>query len=223
MSVYVTDLVYKNVKNLTRSAKSLLLFFAFRMDKDYGYKRVFKYDEIAEETFISVSQIKRLIKELEDHNYIDRKLIIGKQYNYSLLVQNIPNYSEEKTKTQAKANDLDNNQEAMTDYYIILNTKKKWYVSQSDYEEWSKLYPNVNLDQTLKNILAWCRENPKKCKNKNFARKFIENWLQREQNNPQFNFDSDSQKGWNQKFARDTSLEAFEIFYNSHKDPGLWK
>ena len=153
MSVYVTDLVYKNVKNLTRSAKSLLLFFAFRMDKDYGYKRVFKYDEIAEETFISVSQIKRLIKELEDHNYIDRKLIIGKQYNYSLLVQNIPNYSEEKTKTQAKANDLDNNQEAMTDYYIILNTKKKWYVSQSDYEEWSKLYPNVNLDQTLKNIL----------------------------------------------------------------------
>lgn len=57
-------------------------------------------------------------------------------------------------------------------------------VHQSFVTELERLYPGVDVPQTLREIRGWCIGNPTKRKTVGGARRFITSWLAREQNKP---------------------------------------
>lgn len=65
---------------------------------------------------------------------------------------------------------------------LTLNDGSEYPISQSDIDEWQAAFPNVNVMQQLKAMKLWCKDNAKKRKTKNGIRRFVTNWLDREQN-----------------------------------------
>ena len=64
---------------------------------------------------------------------------------------------------------------------IPLNTGEEYPVYQKDIDEWQKLYPAVDVRQELNKMRGWCLANPSKRKTKRGVKKFINNWLSRQQ------------------------------------------
>ena len=64
---------------------------------------------------------------------------------------------------------------------IILNTGDEWRPLKSEYEEYVRLYPSLNVEAVFRNIRAWCIANPSKRKTKHGVRRFVNAWLSREQ------------------------------------------
>lgn len=64
---------------------------------------------------------------------------------------------------------------------IILNDKTFFDVLPEDYNRWCELYPAVNVIQELRKMSGWCTDNPTRRKTKKGIRRFINNWLAREQ------------------------------------------
>ena len=83
------------------------------------------------------------------------------------------------TKQDIIASSQDDSQLAGT-----LPTNKKgeeFPVYQKDIELWTDTYPKVDVIQQLKKIRAWLDANPTKRKTSKGMKKFINNWLSREQ------------------------------------------
>ena len=64
---------------------------------------------------------------------------------------------------------------------IPLNTGEEYPVYLKDIEEWQTLYPSVDVRQELKKMRGWCLANPSKRKTQRGVKKFINNWLSRQQ------------------------------------------
>ena len=64
---------------------------------------------------------------------------------------------------------------------LILNDKSEYTIYQYDIDEWSELYPAVDVLQELRKMKGWCKDNPSKRKTRKGIRRFIGNWLAREQ------------------------------------------
>ena len=65
---------------------------------------------------------------------------------------------------------------------LPLNDGSAWRPTMSQYEEYRRLYPAVDVDQEFRNMRGWCISNPAKRKTRNGIRRFVTNWLSREQN-----------------------------------------
>ena len=66
-------------------------------------------------------------------------------------------------------------------FTLPLNTGEAHFISQEDVDEWSSLYPAVDVMQQLRNMKGWLDANPSKRKTKKGIRRFIVNWLSKEQ------------------------------------------
>lgn len=55
-------------------------------------------------------------------------------------------------------------------------------VYREDVDKWQSLYPSVNIEQQIRNMIGWIEGNPQKRKTKNGMPRFIHNWLSKEQN-----------------------------------------
>lgn len=64
---------------------------------------------------------------------------------------------------------------------LILNTKQEYPFYQGDIDEWSELYPAVDVMQELRAMKGWCINNPKKRKTAGGIRRFVNSWLASEQ------------------------------------------
>lgn len=64
---------------------------------------------------------------------------------------------------------------------IILNDKSEYLVTQQMVDEWSGLYPAVDIMQELRKMRGWCDANPQKRKTRRGVKTFINNWLSRTQ------------------------------------------
>lgn len=64
---------------------------------------------------------------------------------------------------------------------LMLNDKSHYGVPQTDIDEWAKLYPAVDILQELRKMAGWCEANPSKRKTRSGIRRFITNWLAKEQ------------------------------------------
>lgn len=64
---------------------------------------------------------------------------------------------------------------------LILNDSSLHGVTASDVNRYQELYPAVDVMQELRKMAGWCDDNPTKRKTKAGIRKFIGNWLSREQ------------------------------------------
>ncbi len=65
---------------------------------------------------------------------------------------------------------------------LPLNTKEEYPVYQADVDEWSELYPAVDVMQALRSMKGWLDANPTRRKTKSGIMRFIVGWLSREQN-----------------------------------------
>lgn len=64
---------------------------------------------------------------------------------------------------------------------LMLNDKTEYPIYKSKVDEWSELYPNVNVIQELRKMKGWLDANPTKKKTKRGILKFVNSWLCREQ------------------------------------------
>lgn len=64
---------------------------------------------------------------------------------------------------------------------FILNDKSRYPIRQAQVDEWSGLYPAVDIMQELRKMAGWLDENPSKRKTKRGILRFVNGWLAREQ------------------------------------------
>ncbi len=64
---------------------------------------------------------------------------------------------------------------------LPLNDKTEHDIFQNNVDEWSSLYPAVDVLQELREMKGWLNSNPTKRKTKKGINRFITNWLGREQ------------------------------------------
>ena len=94
---------------------------------------------------------------------------------------------------------------------LILNDGSEWRPTVNDINEWRNFYTGVDVDRELGRMRQWCLSNPQKRKTKSGARRFVTNWLDKEQNRPSKYSSKQSQKdkytqrmeameGWGRQF-----------------------
>lgn len=66
--------------------------------------------------------------------------------------------------------------------HIPLVGGEEWPVHQSLADELTRLYPNVDVPATLRQIRGWCIGNPQKLKTARGVKRFITAWCDRDQN-----------------------------------------
>lgn len=67
-------------------------------------------------------------------------------------------------------------------FSLPLNDGSEYPITQKQIDEWTELYPAVDVMQELRNMKGWCLGNPTKRKTKSGINRFINGWLSREQN-----------------------------------------
>ena len=67
---------------------------------------------------------------------------------------------------------------------MILNDNSEWLPSKDDLEGWQQLYTGVDVIKELARMREWCKSNPTKRKTRKGIRRFVQSWLDREQNRP---------------------------------------
>lgn len=65
---------------------------------------------------------------------------------------------------------------------LPLNDGTEFPVSAGQIREWSALYPAVDVEQQLRNMLGWLSSKPERRKTRRGIRSFVTNWLAKEQN-----------------------------------------
>jgi hypothetical protein len=64
---------------------------------------------------------------------------------------------------------------------LPLNDKTLYPVYAAQIDAWRELYPNVNIEQELRKMKGWLDANPKRRKTLQGIKRFINNWLSKEQ------------------------------------------
>lgn len=67
---------------------------------------------------------------------------------------------------------------------LILNDNSEWCPSKSEIDEFSKLYPNVDVIAEFRKMRGWCLGNPKRRKTRYGIKRFVTSWLGKEQDRP---------------------------------------
>lgn len=66
-----------------------------------------------------------------------------------------------------------------TDISFSFEQKKFINITAEDLKIWKELYPSINIDRELKEMIQWLLSNPTKAKTKKLWRKFLVGWLSR--------------------------------------------
>jgi len=65
---------------------------------------------------------------------------------------------------------------------LTTNSNEEYPIYQDQVDEWSELYPAVDVMQELRNMKGWLDANPTRRKTKSGMLRFINNWLSKTQN-----------------------------------------
>lgn len=88
---------------------------------------------------------------------------------------------------------------------LILNDNSYYYVIDEEVKEYKSLYPNVNVEQQLRNMAGWLNANQRKRKTKRGIKRFINSWLSSEQDRGGY-----SRYGQNTSTSRNTTVRSSE-------------
>jgi transcription elongation factor Elf1 len=92
---------------------------------------------------------------------------------------------------------------------IPLNDGSGWRPSLKDFEEWQRIYPNVDVSREIERMRQWCLSNPSKRKTKRGIRRFVTNWLDGEQNKPRKQVSKlDAMDAWAEDMKRRNNEES---------------
>lgn len=106
--------------------------------------------------------------------------------NGSKSKQKVANVAESESESESESeNNLKDSCAEPSPAPVIklpLNDGSEHAVTQSDVDEYRTLYPAVDVEQELRNMLGWLRDNPTRKKTQSGIRRFIGGWLSKEQN-----------------------------------------
>lgn len=91
--------------------------------------------------------------------------------------------NKNKNNSNIAPSDLENHSEPPV-IELSLNDNSLYPIYQNDIDEWKDLYQSVDILQEIKKMKGWLNANPSKRKTKKGIKRFINNWLSREQDKP---------------------------------------
>lgn len=110
-------------------------------------------------------------------NHLETQYRIDKDKEYKdKSLYSCADQSDEEEKAEKKEKEPDADVEA-----IPLNTGEEWRPSVSEYEEFCRLYPGVNVRIEIAKMRGWCLSNPTRRKTKSGVKRFVNSWLSKEQ------------------------------------------
>lgn len=68
-----------------------------------------------------------------------------------------------------------------SEFTLSLHDNSEYNVPLEDVEKYKRFFPNVDVEQQLRNMMAWCMSNPTQRKTRRGIKRFITGWLAREQ------------------------------------------
>ena len=100
-------------------------------------------------------------------------------------LQEIQNLDANKTninKTKYNKTDINNKSGALapdkeTVFQIPLKDNSYYSLNKQDIDTYKSLYPNIDMEQEIRNIIGWNIANPSKRKTKEIIKKHINTWL----------------------------------------------
>lgn len=111
---------------------------------------------------------------------------------YERIQTNTNDTDKDKDKDKDKDNDNDNDNvneayesksaDSRIFISLLLNDGSKYEVTETEIEEWSELYPAVDVKQDLRMMKGWIDSNPSRRKTRTGIKRFITNWLAKTQN-----------------------------------------
>ena len=69
-------------------------------------------------------------------------------------------------------------------WYLATNSNDTVAITAEQVQRWQALYPAVDVMQSLRSMAGWLEANPTRRKTKRGMLKFVNNWLQRDQDKP---------------------------------------
>lgn len=116
--------------------------------------------------------------------------------------------AKEKEKEKEKAKDIPSAEPPIL--ALPLADGSAWDVLQADVDDWSALYPAVDVMQALRSMLGWLNANPRNRKTRNGIRRFVNGWLAKEQNRAPIQRQSNAASQTGNVFAELVQGGAFE-------------
>ena len=111
----------------------------------------------------------------------------NKEYKNTEYQNTETRYSEKEEETEGKGDDGGSSSvppPAVTELPVIgipLDNGKEHPVYRRDIEQYVSLYPDINVEQELRNMRGWCLANPTRRKTRKGVRTFINSWLKKSQ------------------------------------------
>ncbi len=103
---------------------------------------------------------------------VDKDIIDNSSIDTTIIAQSQKAQSQQTIKNEKPKADVS---------ALLLNDGTEWLPEQSLYDEYVKLYPNVNVKQQFNAMRGWCMSNPTKRKTLRGIKKFVNTWLSKEQ------------------------------------------
>lgn len=103
--------------------------------------------------------------------------------NQGLRNTNIRNTNIRNTKKEIYSTEPESDSVQYADVEaIILNDGSEWKPTVKQFDEYCRLYANVNVRQEFASMRGWCIGNPSRRKTKSGVTRFVTNWLSKAQN-----------------------------------------
>ncbi len=153
--------------------------------------------KIMESGEIHISQLKEMVGTETDKARIMREIRVRKKINGNNVTPALPECYPDVTQSieytdRKERTDIENiceeplqvsppEPEEPPVISFILNDKSRYPIRQAQVDEWSGLYPAVDIMQELRKMAGWLDANPSKRKTKRGILRFVNGWLAREQ------------------------------------------
>jgi len=103
-----------------------------------------------------------------------------------------------------------------------LNDGSEWNPEQADLEQWTQLYPAVDVEQEIRAMTGWLDANPTRRKTSRGIKRFVNSWLARAQDkggSPMARAAQSITPGGKIRARDMTSLD--ELTHNFTRDPAM--
>ena len=134
-----------------------------------------------QEQFIGLQEESKLDKKQENHDSV--MTISG----FTMQDKTRQDNTTQEKKTQENTNNyscLEQTEEKAEVEPLILNDGSEWLPTKSEYSEYLRLYPNVDIVSEFRRMRGWCNGNPEKRKTRHGITRFVNAWLGKEQDKP---------------------------------------
>ncbi|MBQ8912952.1 MAG: hypothetical protein IJ054_02780 [Lachnospiraceae bacterium] len=135
---------------------------------------------------------------IQNVSTLDTQDSIGKDSIGKDNINTFARSSDEQSSVPKEKSNKKNDEPEADVSAIPLNDGTDWRPSETLFAEYVRLYPSVDVKQEFNKMRAWCLSNEIKKKSRRGVKKFINNWLSRQQDKGQYNYRPQTKSGYSQ-------------------------